>query len=217
MAVLLHLQMRLHDGVADALLGQAQTLADTSKQDEAEQVGAPPPLLPLGPCAPSGTCVPSTHCGALCGTAHPDHLGALSPLQSRWSSCIVSFPSKNLDPECSPTCRCWATRWQRRRAWAGRPTRAWRACCWSSAACTPAPRAWASPRACTGAADCIHTVYPICHAVHTFERRLSPWTRPTLPKSAQRMEQQTDVMVQQSTNRLRLDGHQHHAITAGSQ
>ena len=36
--VLLHLQMRLHDGVADALLGQAQTLADTGKQDEAEQV-----------------------------------------------------------------------------------------------------------------------------------------------------------------------------------
>jgi hypothetical protein len=40
MVIMPHLQMRLHDGVADALLGQAQTLADTGKQDEAEQVGA---------------------------------------------------------------------------------------------------------------------------------------------------------------------------------
>jgi hypothetical protein len=33
------LQMRLQDAVADSLLGQAQTLSATGKQDEAEQVG----------------------------------------------------------------------------------------------------------------------------------------------------------------------------------
>ena len=56
--VMLHLQMRLHDGVADALLGQAQMLADTGKQDEAEQVGPPPPLLMQ---RPSCRCCPRTH------------------------------------------------------------------------------------------------------------------------------------------------------------
>jgi hypothetical protein len=34
-----HLQMNLRDALADSLLGQAQTLSDTGKQDEAEQVG----------------------------------------------------------------------------------------------------------------------------------------------------------------------------------
>ena len=58
-----HLQMRLHDGVADALLGQAQTLADTGKQDEAEKVWPPPPLLaPL--CAPDPLCA-QTLCARL--------------------------------------------------------------------------------------------------------------------------------------------------------